>query len=116
MDVTFFEHQAYHPKSDLQGATMREYQNWNIQSDHVINSGDNQQSLVQSHSPVNSPALSPYTTPLASIQSVLAPLASVQSPDQIHPTPKQITNHELLTYSRRKRTWKGDRTHNTSCT
>jgi len=39
---------------------MREYQNWDIQSDHVINSGDNQQSLVQSH-------LSPYTTPPASI-------------------------------------------------
>ena len=26
-----------------------------------------------------------------------------KSPDQIHPTPKQITNHELLTYSRRKK-------------
>jgi hypothetical protein len=75
---------------------MREYQNWDIQSDYVINSGDNQQSLVQSH-------LSPYTTPPASIQSVPTPPASIQSPDQIHPTPKQITNHELLTYSRRKK-------------
>jgi len=75
---------------------MREYQNWDIQSDYVINSGDNQQILVQSH-------LSPYTTPPASIQSVPAPPASIQSPDQIHPTPKQITNHELLTYSRRKK-------------
>jgi len=96
MDVTFFEHQAYYPKSDLYGATMREYQNWDIQSDHVINSGDNQQSLVQSH-------LSPYTTPPALTQSIPAPPASIQSPDQIHPTPKQITNHELLTYSRRKK-------------
>ena len=81
MDVTFFEHQTYYPKSDLQGATMRECQNWDIQSDHVINSGDNQQSLVQSH-------LSLYTTPPASIQSVPAPQALVQSPYQIHPTPK----------------------------
>jgi hypothetical protein len=96
MDVTFFEHQAYYPKSDLQGATMREYHNWDIQSDHVINPGDNQQSLVQSH-------LSPYTTTPTSIQSISAPPASVQSPNQIHPTPKQITNHELLTYSRRKK-------------
>jgi hypothetical protein len=96
MDVIFFEHQASYPKSDLQGATMREYQNWDIQSDHVINLGDNQQSLVQSH-------LSSYTTPPASIQSVPAPPASVQSPDHIHPSPKQITNHELLTYSRRKK-------------
>ncbi|KAG6762590.1 hypothetical protein POTOM_033100 [Populus tomentosa] len=103
MDVTFFEHQAYYPKSDLQGATMREYQNWDIQSDHVINLGDNQQSLVQSHSTMSSPTLSPHTTPPVSIQSVPAPPASVQSPDQIHPTPKQITNHELLTYSRRKK-------------
>nr|TKR79431.1 pentatricopeptide repeat-containing protein [Populus alba] len=82
---------------------MREYQNWDIQSDHVINPGDNQHSLVQSHSTMSSPTLSPHTTTLVSIQSVPAPPTSVQSPNQIHPTPKQITNHELLTYSRRKK-------------
>ena len=82
---------------------MREYQKWDIQSDYVIHSEDNPQSPVQSHSPVSSPVLSPYPIPLASIQSVPAPPTSVQSPHQIHPTPNQITNHELLTYSRRKR-------------
>ena len=52
---------------------------------------------------MSSLVLSPYPTPPTSIQLVPAPPASIQSPDQIHPTPKQITNHELLTYSRRKR-------------
>jgi hypothetical protein len=33
MDVTFFEHQAYYPKSDIQGENMQEYQNWGINSD-----------------------------------------------------------------------------------
>jgi hypothetical protein len=33
IDVTFLEHQAYYPKSDIQGENMQEYQNWGINSD-----------------------------------------------------------------------------------
>ena len=30
MDVTFFEHQSYYPKSEIQREIMREYQLWDI--------------------------------------------------------------------------------------
>jgi uncharacterized glyoxalase superfamily protein PhnB len=43
--VTFFKHQSYFSKSDSQGENMREYQIWEIESDHLVQQGDTSQSF-----------------------------------------------------------------------
>ena len=48
MDVTFFKHQSYYPKSEIQGEIMREYRLWDIpgiESEHSIQPGNTSQSL-----------------------------------------------------------------------
>ena len=61
MDVTFFEHQSYYPKSEIQGKIMREYQLWDISGiefDHSLQPGNTSQSFqttpTNDHIPQNS--------------------------------------------------------------
>ena len=47
MDVTFFEHQSYYPKPDIQGENTREYQLWDILEDtnHSLQPGNSPQPM-----------------------------------------------------------------------
>jgi hypothetical protein len=45
IDATFFEHQPYFSKFDIQRENMREDQLWDIESDHLVQLGDTSQSF-----------------------------------------------------------------------
>ncbi|KAE8668064.1 putative ion channel POLLUX-like 2-like isoform X2 [Hibiscus syriacus] len=82
MDVTFFEHQPYYPKFDIQGETnfTQEYQIWDIDE---------------------SVQLSPNSNSISPQQHL-----SLESSYQNLDISKSTTNNELITYSRRRKNQK----------
>ena len=131
MDVTFFEHQSFFPKSGIQGEHSQEYQLWETLQDHqaafpqpnvVTHKHQSAQSLPslpiqpdQSTGPSLptfpiQPDISPENTPNPSfsIVNLLSPFSSENpnTPSTLPPPQTQaqfdIGNKELRVYSRRK--------------
>ncbi|RVW87243.1 Retrovirus-related Pol polyprotein from transposon RE1 [Vitis vinifera] len=93
MDVSFFEHVFFYPKSHVQGKSMNEHQVWESLLDAV----------PFSHS--ESPELS--TPMLSSVQpaqstNVPSPM-TIQSPMPIQPIAPQLANENLQVYIRRRK-------------
>ena len=88
-DVTFFEHQPYHPKPSIQEENVNEYQFWHDYDDH-----GNHNAWLENSIPMLSPDIS-----LTEISLSNQP---PQSPcPQNHPP--QIVNNEFSVYTMRTR-------------
>lgn len=116
MDVTFFEHQSYYHKTDMQGENMRAYQFWEtLNFDETLDQGytiqlplpNSQTSVSQQPKAVNPisiqhPVAELPQTEQSEPESHL-PTTPPQTLVQDHSKTPQTANHELRVYTRKRR-------------
>ena len=102
MDVTFFEHQSYYPKPEIQGEQLREYQFWDILQD---TQSQVHQPEISQVIPLLSQQSEPLITKPESLKSInqMPQNYETKLPEIVSHQPETNNQKELNVYYRKRR-------------